>query len=274
MPSLKEPGFFVFGEEPPRYTYPENVNTTIKWKIDDYFNLFKDAGEDQLIGEATTNYLYLYNQSITNIKRYIPLWQQLKIVIILREPSERAFSRYLLLRLWGLEPLEFEDALGKTKERLDLNWDVGFDYVGYGFYYNQVKAFLDSFPNVKIYLYEDLKADPLLVVKNIFSFLGVKNTFVPDISKKHKSSGVPKSWRLYRLLNRPNLVSSKLPFITSLIPYEKRVLFIEKLKKINSTFSKKTKMKPTTKKYLKNLYRNDIVKLQQLIGRDLSDWIE
>ena len=61
------------------------------------------------------------------------------------------------------------------------------------------------------------------------------------------------------------------PVVKTLIPQGGRRKIIEKIKMENL---QKPQMKPETREYLKNLYREDILKLQDLIKRDLSSWLE
>jgi hypothetical protein len=69
MPKEKEPQFFAFSEKPTHYPHPPII-----WKFDDYVKLFENAEESQLIGEASLGYSLCYEETINNIKKYIPEW--------------------------------------------------------------------------------------------------------------------------------------------------------------------------------------------------------
>ena len=220
-------------------------------------------------GEASVSYLYFFEQSIPNIIRYL---KNPKIIIILRNPINRAFSNYLHHVRDGLEDLSFEEALKSQKKRKEKNWWWGYQFTDLGFYYHQVKAYLDNFDQVKIYLFDDLKKDTLSLVKDMYGFLGVDTSFTPDVSIKYNVSGIPKNKFIHKFLKKPNILKSIVkPVVKTLIPYKERRKVIEKIKMKNL---QKPQIKPETREYLKNLYREDILKLQDLIKRDLSIWLE
>lgn len=268
IPEMKESYFLAYDGKVTEFAHHK---TPVVSDFDGYAALFESAGEDQILGEVSASYLYLHETTIPNIKKYIPDWRILKIIIILREPAERAFSMHSAFVTWDEEPLKFEDALKKCRERIKNNWHPEFDYLGYGFYYEQVKAYLDTFPQVKIYLYEDLGSDAEGLVKDMFGFLGVDGSFVPAVGEKHNPSKVPKSRSVFRMLREPNFLSTKLPLV-KLIPLDTRIAVTERLKGLN--IKKTVRMKKKTRRYLKELYREDILKLQELIERDLSGWLE
>lgn len=266
MPEMKEP-FFFCGE----IYYPK---VKVISNFEDYISIFEHAGENQVLGEATPIYLWLYRKTIENIRKHIPNWRELKIIIILRNPVERAFSDYSIHKQIGDEPLKFETAISPgildERRKNDL-WRWAICYVEAGFYYEQVKAYLDIFPQVKVYLFEALKADPRGLVKDMFRFLHVDDSFIPDMGEIHNPAGILKSKLFYRILTTPDFVSSIFPPL-KLIPLDIRVKITNNLKRLN--IRDKSGAKEKTRQYLRNLYREDILKLQELIKKDLSAWLE
>jgi hypothetical protein len=270
MPLLKEPNFFVFGgERPPEDVHPKGHREQI-WRFEDYIALFEGAGEGQVLGEASTPYLTGHRKVIPNIKKLVPGWERLKIIMMLREPAARAFSQYMMHRLWGVEPLEFEDAIREHKDLSGNEIKVP-RYLGPGFYYDQVKAYLYNFPHVKIYLLDDLKADAPGLVKDLYGFLGVDDSFVPDMETQYNPSGAPWSKFFHKFFSTPGALRSRIPLV-KMIPLEKRISMTEKLLRLN--IRKRVRMKEETRRYLKDLYREDVLRLQELIGRDLSGWLK
>lgn len=270
MPDKKEPNFFAFSEKPTFFKYDKDKPKTI-WEFDKYVSLFDLAGEGQIFGEASAIYLKFYKESIKNIKRYIPDSKKLKMIIILRDPAERAFSQYNALRLACIENLKFEDALDRTEERMNNDWDPVFDYIGFSFYYKQVKSYLDNFPHVKICLYDDFKKDTEELVKDVLRFLNAEDLISPNVQIQNRT-GVPRSWFLYKLLMKAILADSIYPF-NKLIPQEKKAIMVKKLMQKMIKY-KKIEMKKETRTKLVNLFRDDILKLQNLLQRDLSGWLE
>jgi len=118
-----------------------------------------------------------------------------KIIIILRNPADRAYSNYLhAVRLLS-EPLRFEQAILYESYRKKMNYAWPFLYVEAGMYYQQVKHYVTNFSHVKIFLYEDLAQETFLA--ELFDFLGVDKIQL-DISRKYNVSTIPK-----RPLNLP-----------------------------------------------------------------------
>jgi len=168
--------------------------------------------------------------------------------------------------------LAFEDALEAEDNRKSKNWAFGWHYKSVGFYYNQVKAYLESFSEVMVCLYDDLKNDPMDLVRRIFIFLGVDPGFTPDTSVRLNISGIPKSRFAHNLLTKPTLLKTTIKVVT-------KPLFLKpKARKLKDTLIRKNlrrpEMKTETHEYLKNLYREDILKLQDLINKDLSHWLK
>jgi len=124
MSKLKEPHFFSkeCKNLPFRGPKDESLGSTkymnLTWE--DYQNLFKGAITYKAVGEASADYLYYFKCSIKNIKKYLG---NPKIIIILRNPIERAFSAYLHMLRDGREYLSFREALHMEEERKKNNWD-------------------------------------------------------------------------------------------------------------------------------------------------------
>jgi len=245
-----------------------DVSSVMK-TLDEYKSLFLGVTNEKAIGEITPDNLYYYKNSIKNIKNV--LGSDIRIIIILRNPIERAFSNYLHHIRDGIETLSFEDALQQENERKKKKWWFSYHIASMGFYYKQVKAYLENFSKVKIYLFDDLKKDALTLTKNIYDFLEVDSSFTPDISFTYNVTGIPKNKFIYVFLTKPNLLKSFIkPIVTPFLSKKKRKILMQDLKIKNL---EKPKMKPETHEYLKNLYREDISRLEDLINRDLSHWL-
>ena len=268
-PKRKECRFFSNMSGNHRGPGDEYMNNSIIKNIKDYKFLFEGVSNEKAIGDISPDYLYFYKNSINNINKYLI---NPKIIIILRNPIKRAYSNYFLHIREERETLSFEEAIKEDKNRRNHNWAWGWYFVDVGFYYNQVKAYLDNFEQVKIYLFDDLKKDTLSLVKDIYGFLGVDTSFAPNVKIRYNVTGIPKNKFIHKFLREPNILKSMVkPVVKTLIPRGERRKIIEKIKMKNL---QKPQMKPETREYLKNLYQEDILKLQDLIKRDLSSWLE
>ena len=249
----------------------DNVNSSIIKTLDDYIEHFKHAQMEHTIGDVSPDYLYYYSNSIKNIKKVII---DPKIIIILRNPIDRTYSHWSHFVRDYREKLSFMEALNAEKERMRKRWEWAWFYKDVGLYYKQVKAYLENFDQVKIYLFDDLKKDTLGLVQDIYRFLGVEDSFVPtSISKKFNVSGVPKNRFLQRFLLHDNTFRKILrSAVRVLVPNgEKRQKIVLKLRRGNL---KKEPMPLEAREYLRDFFKEDILMLQDLIRRDLSHWFD
>ena len=269
LPEKREGRFFSIMENFNGQGDEVEFNKSIIKSFEVYKSLFSGTNSEKAIGDISTDYLYYYENSTKKIKSI--LGDTVRIIIILRNPIERAYSQYLHNVRDGKETLSFENALKTDNLRRKQNWVWGWYYKNIGFYYKQVKAYIENFKQVRIYLYDDLLSDELCLMSDLFAFLEVDSLFVPDMSVKYNVSGIYKNKIIYNLLFKQNLFKSVVRII--LDPFysrEKRQKFVEKLRSKNL---EKPQMKAETREYLNHLYRDDILRLQSLINRDLSSWL-
>jgi len=235
--------------------------------LEEYLSLFSDVTDEKAIGEASP--FYLYNERAPErIKKYIP---DAKLIAILRNPVERAFSHYLDESRRGNECLSnFAKAIAEEDFTKNNPYTGKRHYVRFGFYYIQLKRYFDKFDRkqIKVYLYDDWKANNLMILKEIFGFLNIDDSFVPDMSVKHNISRFPRIWLLHRFLQYPNPIKGALK---PLLPQSAHSGLAKFLIKRNSI---KSKIPLQARKQLLAIYRKDILKLQVLIERDLSKWLE
>ncbi len=267
----KEPDFFALEGEPLEYPGPHGI---FKLKnpitnLQTYSTLFNPVTTETAIGEASTVYIYSA-KACERIHHYLP---EVKLIAILRDPVERAYSHYLFWASQGFEPdtdLDFAKAIALETQRIEAGWSHNWHYLARGFYYVQLQRYFDRFDShqIRIYLYEDLLENPAKLLQDIFRFLGVEDSFQPDIAEIHNKTEVAKNLTLNALLNRPNLIKA---IVKSLLPKGLRQNLATTIKQYNKG---KPKLSPKIRKQLIAVYREDILKLQDLIGRDLSKWLE
>jgi len=237
--------------------------------IGDYQALFEGVTDEKAIGEASASYLYSPSAPAL-IKRSIP---DARLIAVLRNPADRAYSNYLFCVQMGREPLaSFVDALQSEESRIREDWGSLWHYRQKGFYYTQVKRYFDIFgqDQVKVYLYDDLRGNPFGMLSDIFRFLDVDETFVPDLSIEHNTTGLPRNKSLYLLAkrltaNHPALESGVLDRLLPAAPrrYVKKRIFVEP-----------PPLPAEVRRQLIDVYREDVLELQDLIRRDLSPWLE
>lgn len=267
MPTLKEPKFFALEGEALNFQNPDQaINHDSITNLGEYKNLFSQVTDEIAIGEASPIYLYS-EKSAHRIKQYIP---ETKLIIILRNPVERAFSCYTHLRREGYETLSFEDSLQAENQRIKNNWAHLWHYREAGFYAKQLKPYLNLFnrEQIKIFLFDDLCRDSMALLQEIYDFLGADAGFVPDLDKRNVS-GMPKSLLLQKLLFRGNFLRDA---FLSVFPRSLYGDFVKRIKKWN--MGEKPSLNPDTRMHLKSIYHDDILELQGLIQKDLSMWLK
>jgi hypothetical protein len=265
-PTHKEPRFFVAKHFKNLQAYSQKFKEHIqKMTIDELFeyeSLFSKARDKTLKGEASVAYLYFYQTAIPNILKYAG---DIKIIIILRNPIDRAYSAYSHFKRDLNEPLSFEEALASEASRIEKNYLPLYRYIDQGMYADQVEAYLKNFSNVHILLFDDLIQNRLESIQRIYKFLNVDAQYIPDnIENIFNESGSPKSKFLQQFIYNDSHIKL---VIKNLVPKNIKT----RLKKLNL---KKATMKNETREFLKAHYKEDILLTQSIIKRDLSSWLK
>jgi hypothetical protein len=267
----KEPGFFAFENQDAKFTGPGDQAVLDRILVTDlsaYQGLFDAVTEEKAIGEASAFYLYIATTP-GRIKHYIP---NVKLIALLRNPIERALSSFTHLRRDGREPLDnFAEAIRAEKARVRAGWEYQWHYTRVGFYYTQLKRYYNLFSpeQIAVYTYDEFVNDPIKMLQDIFSFLEVDPSFRPNMSVKYNVSGQPKLRFLHHFLIRPSIVKSLLKM---LIPACVRLQTRRAIMKLNID-PIKPKISEETREYLNELFQNEILNLEVLINRDLSNWL-
>jgi Sulfotransferase domain len=143
-------------------------NYTQLFSCDTYKSFFEGAEPGQQIGEWTPDYFH-HCEARHNIKEMCP-W--IKMLTIFRHPVERAFSNFKHAKFEGRIPIKW-----------DFNRSFRFWRIRQRSVYSEslrewYKLF--SKDQIKILWYEDIKDNPVKFVQEMYKFLGVDDTFIPD----------------------------------------------------------------------------------------------
>lgn len=276
IPEFKEPSYFsqdqiakdLINKNPKKYRYIAN-------SLNNYAKLYQDVNENKTLGDASTAYLYFHKTAVKEIKQvYSTKAEDIRIIISLRNPILRAFSQYKYNMQRGLEPLTFIKACETKPSGRRLTPNRGLDYIGYGMYYSQVKAYIDNFKNVKVFLFDDFKNNPVKLFESIFEFLGIKidkkEINQLDFQQKSNPSGRPKSKFAVTLFQNQSLIKD---LLRKVLP-QKTVSTLRASKyRVMGTFLEEVKLSNKDKKYLESKYKYEILRLEKLLDRDLSFWL-
>lgn len=284
MSPFKEPNFFAAADilalpdfkpmvegqfssllaEIERQEWPQRPISITKWE--DYLRLFQNVRDQVAIGEASVMYLW-FPSAAPAIHRTLP---QTKLIFILRDPAERLYTKYLrklgmghhtTFRDWVLQAMQARPDRRQGMQRQPTPLDCGL-------YATHLQRFFDVFPReqIRIYLYEAYRADARAVLRDIFGFLGVNADHPIDMSHRHNETLVPRFPAIVRL--RRSLLG-KVP-LTAWLPASVRSA-LQKL-----YFQRKGNFALSTddRRLVINYYRDEILRTQDLIGKDLSAWLD
>ncbi len=227
-----------------------------------YAQLFKPNNSMVLVGECSTSYLYS-EVAADNIHAFNP---ESKIIVILRNPAERAYSHYLMAVQMGLEKRDFLTAFIRDRKKLDKGWGISELYFELGEYSKQIKRFQKVFPKnqIKVVLFEDWIQQPKETQESICKFLNV-SIFAALKNEVLNKSVSPRNPMLHRVLMQSGLKD----LAKRVLPSE----FFDKIK--GGQYKDKSEVLASDeRKYLINLYRDDILDLQDVLKRDLSNWLK
>lgn len=267
MPSVKEPTFFndlAYGTDSARRrAFPPDAVR----EEEDYLKLFKGAQVTQIMGEASAGYLPDANAP-WRIKQRNP---EARIIAVLRDPVDRAYSHYLLNRRDGREwnPF-FYEALEEDYEHMVGFPDAGSFYIWPGLYYQHVQRYFEAFgkEQVRVYLYDDLCQDISVIVTDLCFFLGLPtyDSSFFDPNARYHSFGTPRN-PLFEWVSRNSFIRG---IATSMMPMH---LLLPIRDRLFNHEGPKPPLEPEAREFLRSIYRDDIIKLQGLIERDLSGWL-
>jgi hypothetical protein len=269
VPAIKETNFFTRDYEK---------------GIPFYEKYFSNAGKAKAIGEATPAYCFL-PFACDRIKFHYP---DIKLILCIRNPIERAFSHWLMLWARGTERAGFREAVEINYKQLsfmDFAGNKGAElwnertqninkgekwpriYLQPGMYGDMIKRLQAQFGQKQLYYYfmDDLKKDFDSTLKKIFAFIEVDNSFqIPERREKN----VYKDRRLYKLVRKvfgKNFTNN----IGKIISPSAKNFFNQKKQ---NTVHVPPQLKLEDRQFLWHVFKHDIAALEQITKRDLSHW--
>ena len=272
MSSVKEPRFFAFEGEKLSFSGPkdhgERFNRETITDLKTYQSLFDGVAGEKAIGEASPAYLSSAEKASKSIRHHIP---EVKLIVILRQPAERAYSAFLHTIRSGRETnMNFESVLKSEEKRIQNNWGAIWQHRRLGFYYEQMLPYYQLFPQeqIKVCLYDDLRLNSASLIRELLTFLEVDSTLPLDVSRRVNVSGIPRSTWVQKILKVTHKQISDM--LKQQVPHKHRRSLVHKVKEANLI---RPDLPEETRRRLTFEYKDDILKLQDLIQRDLSSWL-
>ncbi len=246
-----------------RQEFAQTNITVTRWE--DYLSLFQNVRDQVAIGEASVMYLW-FPSAAPAIHRALP---QAKLIFVLRDPTERLHTLYLrsvgtgnraTFRDWLIQAMQTKPDRREGMHCHPIPLDCGL-------YATHLQQYLRLFPSeqLRIYLYEDYRADPRAVLRDIFSFLGVDANHPIDLSRRYNETMVPRFPVLHRLRQR---MLGQTP-LTEWLPAPVR----RTLRGFYNRGKGHYALAPDDRRLVIDYYRDEILRTQELIGRDLSAWL-
>ena len=260
VPAVKEPHFFADCVAP----VPKAVaHQHCPGDVERYQRLYQGAEKYAAIGDLSPSYLW-DEDAPAKIHKVSP---QAKIVIMLRDPVDRAFSHYLLKVQEGAERRPFLKAVQEDYALKQKGWWISNLYVELGLYTAQVRRYMEIFgeDQVKVFLFDDLNRNPEDLFSRLCQFIGIDPALVEksELEKVHNPYKVPRSRVFFGVASflGPKIRHMLLPASLRWRLYNSSLLFD----------MKKPRQTDESKRFLQGLYEPEMTRLEQLMDRKLPE---
>ena len=250
MPNIKEIHYFSG-----KYISEDYYKTDFPCSIGEYEKIFSSISGEKISGDVSPSYLYFSN-TVRDIYNYN---NDAKIIIMIRNPVERAISHYLMDVQKGFQNKPLSNFYSVNKK----NKKYFFQYIECSLYSKHIKEYLEVFgrDNVSIVIMEDLISDPKIEMSKIFKMLGINDLYKIDASLRHNEYTASRFSFLHGI--RANSIAYN---IFNLLPESLR-------SHIKKVFLKKG-IKPdlvSEKNVLKEIFSADVDEVSNIIDRNLQD---
>jgi len=254
MSPLKEPGYFAIT------VIPEDFHIKPIRDKKKYLNLFKKVKDEIAIGEASAAYLRDPQAPIL-IQKMVP---HAKIIIMLRDPIERAYSHYLADIRRGTTNRSFSEIIDLKIRLNDKERHSREIVIDPGFYSEQVKRYLDIFGSkqVMVIIFEEFIKETQKKMRQVLKFLEIKTNHLMNEEHIFNVYKEPRN-KIASSVLRNKIIRKA---AKHLLPSNFNLMVIEKILNKEGV---KPRMSPNEKLILKEIYLKDVLKLKNILGRSL-----
>lgn len=264
LPSIKETRFFAL-----------DYDKGLSWYEQKYYS---NARNEIAVGDISPAYL-MHEKCSERIFR--ALGPEIKFIFMLRNPVDRAYSHYCMLRNHQFEDLSFEEAISiGDNDRIKKSFkyyghENGYQYLKEGNYSRHILKYLEYFPieRIKIVIFEEFITDVAKHMANIVRFLGAQDSFCFDARVYKNQKSISQSNKINRLFYCNPLIKKTRDFVQMNTGWRIQ----SSLKKLKNTLLTKRDidippLNENTQKQLYNYFEDEITRLESLLGKDLSVW--
>ena len=271
MSPVKEPKYFLSDGPPPTkggpgdaLTYREHI-----WRRPDYEALFDAAPARTLRGESTP--LYLYDRAaMRRIRAALP---GARLIVIVRDPVERAHSNWTHLWSAGLEPVgDFVRACGEEDRRIAAGWASFWHYTGLGRYGEQLEYLFTLFPREQVLVlrYRLLVDDPAQTMNRICAFLGVEQGVLAEIPR-HNVTAHPEPTLAHQAVSLAQRAGTA---VGTFIPGLTAATLTGPLERFLQRHSRERQpLDWRQRQELIPRFEDDIKRLETVLGESFADWL-
>lgn len=271
---VKEPKFFLCDGRPPRgfgQRGPGDAHSAREWiwRRDQYEALFDAAPAGLLRGESTPFYLY-DRAAQQRIQEAVP---DAKLLVVLRDPIDRAYSNWMHLWSDGLEPIDdFAAAWAAEDRRVEQGWAPFWHYRRLGLYGEQLRDLIDRFGQDQVHVlrYRDLVETPGQALDAVSTFLGVSTGLISGAERANSHPYVTPSAQaraLAKVVRAGAALGAYAP------PQVWRQVSRPLLATLQRGHARRPVLDADVRMRLVEAYREDNALLNSLTGRSFADWL-
>lgn len=245
--------------------------------VEEYLSFFSAAAETQRVGTAYVWYLYS-KTAAAEIRRCAPNAQ---IIVMLRQPADMLYALHSEHLSNGNEDIrDFEEALAAEPDRregiripIHAHLAQGLLYSEIPLYVDQLQRYFDEFgrDRVLVILYDDFARDTARAYRETLRFLKVRDDLTPEFEVINPNKRV-RSEMIRHFLARPPELPRRI--IRAASPALFRRWLFERVVRLNVTRPPRTPLAAGTREDLNRLFRAEVSRLGDLLGRDLHHWVE
>jgi hypothetical protein len=272
LSQVKEPKFFLTDGPPPTQGGPGDARTYREhiWRRSDYEALFAAAPAGAPRGESTPFYLYRHDAQ----QRIAALVPDARLIVVLRDPIERAHSNWTHMWSAGLDPIDdFVRACGEEQRRIEAGWADFWHYLQLGMYGRQLEHLYTVFPReqVLVFRYRAMIVDPAGLLDSVCGFLGVQRGLLTEVPRENVTAHPERTVRhrsVARLLRAGSSLAGVLPgqLGSALTDRLERSLQAGGRPRQPLTWEQRRALIPT--------FEADVRLLESLTGDDFGDWLQ
>ncbi|MDH3679370.1 MAG: sulfotransferase [Acidimicrobiia bacterium] len=259
--------------------------------LEEYRRHFQPVRGEKAWGEASPQYLHWSADAAEQMRAALP---EVKLLAFLRDPADRAYSQYTFFYRSSIKDLDRASIREMHQQGVDdLSGPAGFSKairalpqpipacgpfpeevsrlgLRESFYSQDLENYLRHFDRkqIRVYRYDDLTADPVGTMQDVYGFLGVDPSFTPETGKKYNETRVPRSRRLDEWLHE----TQRLNKFTGVLPGRPRRAVERRVRRLTTKVAYEP-LDPADRRVLIDIFREDIHRSGELLGMDLGSWL-